>query len=639
MRRFIDAQLSISTLVSASTVSTANLGYSRKFVRVNLTEGRVVDEIVDEATLRKYLGGTGIGAKYLYEEVPPNVRWSDPENRLILASGPLGGTRIGGSGSYSVVTKGPLTNGATSTQANGFLGAYLRFSGFDGIIIHGASPGWVYLHIDEDSAQLRDASALLGKDTYETEELIKKQLGKKEREMSVASIGPAGENLVKFAGIFSDFGHSASHNGSGAVLGSKKLKAIAVARGKKTVEVKDKAKLVVIAHDLLDDVRNLTRNVFDWGTIWANIEAYKDHWLPVKNYTTNEWDISNQKLLKFGAEYIRERFEPRPHFCWACQIHHCYMIRIPDGPYAGLVAEEPEYEQFAAWGPEIGQTDACAAIMLSNEVDRLGMDTNEASWVIGLAMECYEKGILTKQQTSGLEMTWGNVEAAKAMLDMITKREGIGDILAEGAMRAAQRIGAEAVNFAIHTRKGNTPRSHDDRARRWEQFDICVSNTGTLENLLPEFYSSLHPTADEWKELSTTEAKTKGRMLLDDSMVTCRFNTRTNLELLSQAVSAVTGWDFTWQEAVDVGYRIVNLLRAFNIRHGLNADLDYPSIRYGSAPPDGPWKGVRMMPYWDKMLRNYYKEMGWDEDTSKPLPETLRKYGLEYVIKDLWETG
>lgn len=605
---------------------------SRKFIRVDLTKGRTTTEIVGETTLRMYLGGTGIGVKYLYEEVPPNVGWADPENRLILASGPLGGTRIGGSGGYSVVTKGPLTNGAATVQGNGFLGAYLRFCGFDGIIIHGASPKWVYLHVNEDSAELRDASHIKGKDTYETEETIKKELGKREREMSVASIGPAGENLVKLAGIFSDTGHSASHNGVGAVLGSKKLKAIAVTRGKRTVEVKDKERLTAIANKMLDDVKNLTKKIFDWGTLWANIEAYKDHWLPVKNYTTNEWVIENEKLMKFSPEYIRGHFEPKRHPCWACQVHHCHMIRIPDGPYAGLVAEEPEYEQFASWGPAIGQTDVDTAIMLSKEVDRLGLETNEASWVIGFVMECYEKGLLTKQDTNGLEMTWGNAEATKAMLNMITRREGFGDILAEGVMRAAQRIGGEAANLAVYTKKGDTPRSHDHRARRWEMFDTCVSNTGTLENTLP----GLGPTPDKWEELSTTEAKTKSQMLVEDSMVTCRFNTRMNLELLSQAVSAVTGWDFTWQEAVNVGYRIVNLLRAFNIRHGLTAELDYPSTRYGSTPTDGPWKGVGMMSHWDEMLRNYYREMGWDEKTSKPLPETLKKYGLDYVVRDLW---
>ena len=600
-------------------------GYSGKFIRVDLTEGRIAHEIVDEATLRKYLGGTGIGAKYLYEEVPSNVGWADPENRLILATGPLGGTRIGGSGSYSVVTMGPLTNGAAAVQANGFLGAYLKFCGFDGIIIQGASQKWSYLHVDQDLAELRDASNVRGKDTYETEKLIKEELGKREREMSVASIGPAGENLVKFAGIFSDTGHSASHNGVGAVLGSKRLKAIAVARGRRTVEVRDKASLTATAERLLHDVKSFGKNLFDWGTLWAYVVAYKDHSLPVKNYSTNEFIIENEKLMKFSAEYIREHYEPKPHPCWACQLHHCHIMRIPDGPYAGLVVEEPEYEQLVAAGSAIGQTDVDAAIMLSNEIDRLGMEANEAGWVIGFTMECYEKGLITKQDTNGLKMTWGNVEATRAMLNLIARREGFGDVLAEGVMRAAQRIGGEAINLAIHTKKGNTPRGHDHRVKRWEMFDTCVSNTGTIENNLPR---NVGPNPDEWKELSTTEAKTKCAMLVEDSMVTCRFNTRLNLDLICKAVSAVTGWDFTWQEGVNCGYRIVNLLRAFNVRHGLDASLDHPSPRYGSAPKDGPWKGVSMMPYWDMMLRNYYKEMGWDEETGKPLPETLKKYGL-----------
>lgn len=605
-------------------------GYAGKLLRVDLTTERVIEERVDETTLRNYIGGTGIGIKFLYEEVPPGVGWSDPENRLILAAGPLNGTRIGGSGSFSVVTKGPLTNGATSVQANGFFGAYLKFCGYDGIIVQGASKRWVYLYIDDGVAELRGASQLVGKDTYETEDLIKQELGKKEREMSVASIGPAGENLVKFAGIFSDKGHAAAHNGPGAVMGSKKLKAIAVARGKARVEVKDKERLADIADKLLNDVKNLGKKIYDWGTLWAIPQGYEEHWLPVRNYTTNVWSIDEDKFATFQPAYIRERFKAKRQPCWACQLHHCHMIRIPDGPYAGLVTEEPEYEQFAAWSSQIGNTDVDGAVMLSNLVDRLGMDTNEAGWVVGFVMECYERGLLTKGDLGGLEMTWGNLEATRSMLNMIARREGIGDILAEGAMRAAKHVGGEAVNLAIYTKKGSTPRGHDHRARKWEGFDTCVSNTGTLEGPM---IGAVGP--QQWEEVSTAVAKRKGQMQFEDSMVTCRFNTRNNTELLSQAVSAVTGWDFTYEEAINAGRRIFNLLRAFNIRHGLTSDLDYPSPRYVSKPVDGPYKGESLMPYWDKMLRNYYKIVGWDEETGKPLPETLKMLGLGHIIKDI----
>ena len=207
-------------------------GYAGRLLRLDLTGGRITEDSLDGNTLKKYVGGTGLGAKILYEEVAPEIDWSSPENRLVLASGPLGGTRVGGSGTFSVVTKGALTNGATSSQANGLLGAYLRFNGFEGVIFQGAAKSPVYLYVHDGMAELRDAGHLTGKDVWETEDIIKAEVAKPGREASVFGIGPAGENRVRFATIAGDRGHIAAHNGVGAVLGSKKMKAIAVARRK-----------------------------------------------------------------------------------------------------------------------------------------------------------------------------------------------------------------------------------------------------------------------------------------------------------------------------------------------------------------------------------------------------------------------
>lgn len=212
-------------------------GYMGKILRVDLTKGLITEETLEESILDKYLGGVGIGAYYLYKEVPPRVEWSDPANCVILAVGPLNGVRMAGSGAFSVTTKGSLTNGAASSQANGFFGAYLRFCGFDGIVIKGKAESPVYLYIQDGNAELRAAGRLKGKDTWETESLIKQELGKTRRELSVFSIGPAGENSVKFACIVGDEGHVAAHNGMGAVMGSKNLKAIAVARGNRRIPI------------------------------------------------------------------------------------------------------------------------------------------------------------------------------------------------------------------------------------------------------------------------------------------------------------------------------------------------------------------------------------------------------------------
>ncbi|MFC2065900.1 aldehyde ferredoxin oxidoreductase family protein [Chloroflexota bacterium] len=606
-------------------------GYAGKFLRVDLDNERATVEVFDEATLRKYVGGTVLGAKILYEEVPPDASWSDPVNRIIIASGPLGGTSIPGSGTISLVTKGALTNGATSAQANGRFGAFLKFSGYDGIIIQGAAKRWLYLYIENDEAELRDASHLLDMDTYETTDTIRTQSGKGKMGVSVISIGPAGENMVKFAGVFVDKGHSMSHNGPGAVMGSKKLKAIVAVRGTKRVVVKDRDKLSEIGKKFQEGTKN-------WRGTVGGVLRRRDlpATLPTKNYSTSVWDISEAELEKFGEPYIRGHFKPEPEPCWACSAVHSTMMTITEGPYAGMEIEEPEYEQMAAWGPAIDNKDAASAAMLAGVTDRLGVDNNEAGWVVGWVMECYEKGYLRKDDTDGLDMTWGNVEAVRQLLGMIAHRHGFGDLLAEGVMRASQRTGGEAAECAVYTRKGNSPRGHDHRTIWGELFDTTVSNTGTIETHTTVMDPKAVDKPGNPMETSTTVALTKGLMDYDDSLGTCRMNTKLNTVLTAQAVSAATGWDFTPEEAKTVGLRAVNLMKAFNMRAGMTRELDYPSTRYGSTHIDGPYKGIGIMPYWEEMLENYYRLMGWDVNTGKPLPETLKSLGLENVVKDLW---
>ncbi|MGD0331278.1 MAG: aldehyde ferredoxin oxidoreductase C-terminal domain-containing protein [Nitrososphaeria archaeon] len=604
-----------------------------KILRVDLEKGKIERFTVDEKIFRQFIGGTGLGAKLLYDEVLPGTEWFSPQNRLIFANGPLNATPIGGSGSISVITKGPLTNGAGCSQANGYFGSYLKLCGLNGIIIQGVAQNLQYLYVDSESAELKDASWLEGMDTYKTSDLIKHEHGLRKREMSVASIGPAGENLVKFAGIFFDHGHSASHNGLGAVMGSKRLKAISVKRGTQKVTMHDADRVQQISKELIDNVKSQARTTYEYGTLNGIHSNGLTNMIPVKNYTTSTWNIEEDKWQKFGGQYIREKFSIERNSCWACQIHHCDIMKITEGPYAGEVMEEPEYEQFAAWASAIGQEDVTAAMMLSKEVDRLGMETNEAGWVIGFAMECYEKGILTGEKANDLDLSWGKADSARLLLHLIAYREGVGDLLAEGVMRAAKKIGVGTESFAIHTLKGNTPRGHDYRNRWTEQFDTCISNTGTLET-----WGGPLPlgTTPKWEDIVAVNLNDKGGMMFEDSLVTCRFNTRTNVDLLSQALSAVTGWDFSWDEGLQVGRRIIHLLRAFNIRHGIiGREMDRPSQRYGSEPDAGLGKGKSLKEVWDKMLDAYYTGMGWDS-LGKPLPETLKKYGLDYVVKDLW---
>ncbi len=607
-------------------------GYAGKFLRVDLTSEQLSDAVFDEETLRKYVGGTGLGVKILYDEVAPKTDWSDPANRMIVASGPLGGTSIPGSSTISVVTKGAMTGGATSVQANGRLGAYLKFCGYDGIIVQGAARRWLYLAIGDGGVELRDASYLLGLDTYETGDRLRAEQGKKEMDMSVLSIGPAGEHLVRFAGVFVDKGHAAAHNGSGAVMGAKRLKAIAVDRGKRQVAVEDVEKLRAVGSKFLENTLNYRGTI--GGVERAQLSGAGT--LPIKNYTTNVWDVSKEAIEKFSEPYIRGHFKPRRSPCWGCPANHSTIMTIPEGPYAGTEVEEPEYEQMAAWGPVIDNKDAASAVMLSGLNDRLGFENNEAGWLVGWTMECYEKGYLTEEDTGGLKLNWGNVEAARQLLHMVAHRQGLGDLLAEGVMRASQKVGGEAAKCAVYTLKGNSPRGHDHRTAWGELFDTSVSNTGTIETHRAAMDPKAANQPGNAVETSTGVALTKGSMEFDDSLGTCRFNTQMNLVLEAEAVCAATGWDFTAEEGKTVGLRAVNLMRAFNLRAGLTRALDYPSERYGSTHVDGPWKGIGIKPSWEMMLANYYRLMGWDAETGKPLPETLRNLGLEHVVKDLW---
>jgi len=628
--------------ISLSDETGIVYGYAGKILRVDLSKGEYSNEILDEATLKKYVGGAALGIKFLYDEVHPSFEWSDPENRLFFGSGPLSGTRVGGTGGICVVTKGVLTNGVASSQANGFFGAFLRFCGFDAMIVQGAAPEWVYLYIHNGGVEFRNASHLVGKNTCEVGHLIKEDLHKKDRQISVLSIGPAGENLVKFACVFADLGHIAGHNGIGAVMGSKKLKAIAVERGKNAILLKDKEALSEQAKKILANVLAdpFGSSFFEEGTIGGVIPLTEIGWVPVKNYTTNVHVIAPDKLSQYSAQNIRAKFEAKPSPCWACKAKHCHMMKMTEGKYAGRIFEEPEYEGMAACSSLIGVDDVTTSVLLTSEIDRLGLEINETGWVIAFVMECYERGILSKKDLDGLEMTWGNGEAVMELLSKIAYRQGFGNVLAEGVMRAAKQVGGEAPNLAIYTLKGNTPRGHDHRVMWHEMFDTCVSNLGTLENFgttplklfgLPENYDTFDPVM-----VSTREARIKGAMIFEDSLVTCNWNTNNQVDLLCNAVNAATGWDMNVDAAIVIGKRAVNLARAFNLRAGIGAELDAPSARYGSTPTDGRAAGKGIMPHWNKMLRNYYTLMGWDLNTGKPLPQTLKDLDLDFVIPQLY---
>ena len=607
-------------------------GYLGRVLRVDLTSEKITVEALDHSILRKFIGGAGLGAKYLYDEVPPGVGWSDPGNRLLFFSGPFGGTRYAGSGMIAVVSKGAMTNMAGSSQANGFFGTYLKFSGFDGVIVQGKAKEWSYLRIHDGTAEICDARDLVGKDTLETEDAIRARLDK---QCSVYGIGPAGENLVRYAAIFGDHGHVAAHNGLGAVMGSKKLKAIVAERGHQKIEVADPARYDESVKEFVKRFHEMKSPLFQFGTADLVGMAKKLGWLPVKNYTTSEFP----EFTKFTGEAIRTQFKTKATPCWACRKGHTCAIQIEEGPYAGFEGEEPDYEGVAAMGSLIAQTDPATTIYLCNQIDRLGMDINESGYVIAWLMECYEKGYLKKSDLDGVEMNWGDGNAVLEMLKKIAHRQGCGDLLAEGVKRASEKIGGGAAECAVYTMKGASPRTHDHRANWPELIDTCLSNTGTIEvtgGAPKPDEIGLTPVQDPSNplEVAAMNAKLNGKGQFLDSLPLCRF-CMPDFKSPIETLNIITGWNFDIPEAMDAGRRVVNQFRMFNFRHGLTKEMEAPSIRYGSTPVDGPAQGRAIMPQWEALRRSYYAGMGWDPETGKPLPETLKSLGLESLIADL----
>ncbi len=615
-------------------------GYAGKLLRVNLTTGKIRAEPWTPEEMRLWVGGVGLGAKILYDEVGPRVHWDHPENRLIMATGPLAGLPVWGTGGLTVVTRGALTDGATSTQANGFFGACLKFSGYDAIIIQGQARRWVYLYINDDVVELRDARHLLGKDTWECQDVLSAEHGLTGHQMSVYSIGPAGENLVRFAAIQGDYGHVASKNGCGAVMGKKRLKAVCIVRGTRALDAADPRGVVQAADDIAHDLKTdpSARSLYEWGTLPAVVNLYKMGVLPIKNYTTNVAP-AGVEMADWEAPKLRHGFDHRGHQCSACGMHHCHMQVIPRGKYKGELVDEPEYEGWSGAGWQIGLLDKESIAWLNTRIDRASVDVNEFGWVCGWVMEGIEKGYITKAQL-GFELRWGDLEGAARLLDMISHRKGFGNLLAEGVKVAAEKLGGAAQEAAIYTLKGASPRGHDHRGRWEEMLDTCTASTGTLESGVPAHVTEvglparINPFSGE--EVARQVAGILGRRHFEDSLGICSFTTRTRLENVCRALSAATGWLYTVDECVRFGRRTAAILRAFNLRCGIGPETERPSARYGSAPLDGPAKGQAIMDQWEKMLDSWYAGVGYDRKTGRPTPETLRKLGLDWLRKDLW---
>jgi len=601
-------------------------GYAGKLVRVDLTRKRITLEDLGEEVARKYLGGAGVAAKIIFDEVGPKVDPLSPENRLVFATGPYQGTVIPGAGRYNVSARSPLTRVWGEANVSGFWGPELKFSGFDGIVFQGKADSPVYLWVHEGEAELKDAKHLWGKDTIVTEETVKKELG--ETRARVASIGLAGERMVRFASVISDRGLAAGRTGMGAVMGSKNLKAVAV-RGIKEVEVAKPEEFRELTKVATELVRTRAARMTAHGTAGDMDAGHVNTGnVPVKYWTMGSW---LEGIGKICGVTMSKTILVRPVSCFSCPAACHRYVKVEEPKKYATEGLGPEYETIGMLG-SLCLNDSLPAITKANDLcNRYGMDTISAGGVIAFAMMCREKGWLTKKDLDGVDLKWGNADAVITMIERIGERKGIGRDMGEGIKPFSEKIGKEAAELAVHVKGLDYP-AHDPRAWFAMALNYATSNrgachqrgfsTGTWPNPEQELYFVSNRWVLEGKGRVVKAAQ--DATAIKNSLIHCNF-AGLSLTNHSRLLSTLTGWEVTLAELLETGERIWNLQRMFNVRMGVTRKDDTMPKLMSTPLPDGPTLG--RAPDLEPMLEEYYRERGWDED-GKPTKEKLLKLGL-----------
>ncbi len=599
-------------------------GYVGKILRVDLSSGKTSSENLNLQWAQSFIGGKGLGAKYLYEELQPRTNPLSPDNVLILMTGPLAGTTAPCAPKYAIFTKSPLTGTFLDSYIGGYLGAELKFAGFDGVIIRGKAEKPVYLWVNDGKAGIRDARNLWGRDTHETENRIREDLS--DRAVKVATIGPAGENLAKIACVTVDLYRQAGRGGVGAVMGSKNLKAIAV-RGHGEVSVPNIEEFIELCKDIT------TNDVLTETNLWAKTDGtpgflpltQEGGILPTRNFQMGVFEHAT----KIDSEAIKEKIFVRRRACYGCPLGCGNITQVKHGPFAGTVVEGPEYETLALSGSNCYINDLEAITRYNLLCDKLGLDTISTGDAIAFAMECYEKGVITEKDTNGLELTFGNVEAYVEMPNLIAYRRAIGNILAEGVKRAAEKIGKETERFAVQVKgleyPGYEPRGSIGMALAYATADrgACHLRAWPADS---EVFGDMDP--------FTTEGK--AQLVIDNqnlycskwSLVVCDFYA-IGYENIAKLCSAATGWKLTEDDMKIIGERVWNLVRMFNVREGFTRKDDTLPYRISNDPlQGGKADGHTVKPEdFNKMLDEYYKLREWDSE-GRPTKKKLKELGL-----------
>ncbi len=612
-------------------------GYTGKLLRVNLTSGKVKEEPLKEEWAEKYLGGAGIASRILYDELKPGIDPLGPKNKTLIMTGPVNGTIIPTASRVGAYCKSPLTGSFFHGTAGGHIGAELKYAGWDGIIIEGRASVPVYLWIDDDLVEIREASHLWGMHSYEVQEKLKEELGLDE--VHVASIGPAGELLNRFACI--TFGARVTgRGGTGAVWGSKKLKAVAI-RGTGSVDVPDITKFKHFADELLKVFRNHPATSKILPTYGTPVLVNANNALGIfGSYNWQEELFENAEGL--SGETMRETIVAKDKACFACPVRSSKLCVIKSERDGNYVVEGPEYENIYSLGSCCGIGSIKTVAIAERICDNYGMDAIEAGVAIAFSMECFEKGILTLEDTEGMELRFGDEEAMLTMLHKIGKREGLGDLLAEGVKRVSEKLGHGSEDFAMHT-KGMTVAGHS--ARGMPGFGLGYA-TGPRGGSHHDGRPTGERTGLVLRETFEGKAEYTARInhfsIYTDSMIVCHlaesiWGPLDISEWCVKSLNVATGMQSSLEDAKKTAERIWNMMRAFMVREGFRRKDDKLPKRFMEEPiPKGPSKGmVFSRENLDKLLDEYYGFRGWDLKTGIPTPERLTSLDLEDVAQDM----
>ena len=608
-------------------------GYAGKIGWVDLTEGSVQIQDLDENIARKYIGGKGLGAYLLYKHLQPGTDPLGPENIMIYVTGPLTGTNFPAVSRSGLITKSPLTGTFLDSYSGGFFGTQLKWAGFDAIVVTGKANGPSYLIAEDSKIQIKKADHLWGFTTSETEKRLREELSSKKGErMSIAAIGPAGENLVRFANIINEK-RAHGRGGAGAVMGSKNLKAVVVKGNRKLHKADEEGfkEVVKSCHRKIAE-HPLTRKggAFPkYGTMMTIDLTQETGTLPTRNWQENTFDeekkISGDAFLNYAI---------RPRACFACPISCSRDTKTAiDG--VEYITEGPDYETIYAFGSSCGISDPAVIIAADRLCDDYGMDTISCGVTIGFAMECFEKGLISKEETDGIDLSFTNGSVLLEVIHKIAKCEGVGMLLAEGSKRISEKVEGSK-DFAIHIKGLELP-GYDPRGMKGQGLSYALSDRGGCHvrgNTLRTEIMGLPEPIDRYgyenkaamvRNLQLTYATC-------DCVIACLFGAfAITMQDYAEAISALTGWEVTEGELQTVAERAWNLTRLFNVREGFTRlDDTLPERLFTQGSTKGPSKGEVMdRASFEKMLDDYYDLVGWDKSTGIPKEEKLKELEIE----------